>query len=140
LEPRKAYLRAVGQEIIDKFGLPWLQDVWNGLMKEFGPAHCQALRRTWEGVAQWEPEKDADALAAELIFIGKHNEFTVIQNDGSGRYGEDNCHKRARAIGELLNRVAGIEMMRYAWNQVKDAGLDAIDLELCWNGIGEWRR
>jgi hypothetical protein len=140
LEQQRTYLRVLGQEIYEKFGFSWTQEIWNALMKEFGPPHCHALLGIWDGIVTWRPHTDADALAAELIFIGKHNEFTVMKDDGSGRYDENNRHKRAREIGELLDQDAGIEMMRYAHNQVRAAGCDATDLELCWNGVGQWRR
>lgn len=133
------YLRMLGQEIYEKLGLMWAQELWNAQMKEFGPLAVE-LSQIWVGIGAWKTPTDADALAAELIYIGRHAEYTVTKDDGSGRYDQDRKHKRAKEIGELLNQDAGIEMMRYAHAQVRAAGCDATDLELCWNGIGEWRR
>src|SRR5579859_6929238 len=82
-----------------------------------------------------------DALVAELIDIGRRYEFTVVKNDGSGVYDNGDRHKRAREIGEMLDRAGGIDLMQAAWYSVKALGRpakgDARDLSRCWNGVGE---
>ncbi|MDQ3624071.1 MAG: hypothetical protein M3463_16560 [Verrucomicrobiota bacterium] len=138
LDDHGEYLRALGQEISDKFGLVWMQEIWNAQMKEFGPL-ANDLSQLWIGISAWKTPQDADALAAELIYIGRHCEYTVAKDDGSARYDYAGKHKRAKRIGEFLDRDGGIETMRYARSLVRAAGCDAIDLELCWDGVGQWR-
>lgn len=83
-----------------------------------------------------------DAIVAKLIAIGMRHEFTVLAKDHSRAYDENNRHKRARQIGQLLNQAKGLELMQAAWYRVKaqrPAKGDARDLSRCWNGIGKWR-
>jgi hypothetical protein len=83
--------------------------------------------------------KQADALVQELITIGLRESFLSVSPGGSF---DSKCRNiRAREIGETLNRMGGINMMKAAGYRVayrcQKPGASR-ELEYCWNGIGEW--
>jgi hypothetical protein len=68
-----------------------------------------ALRRSTVGAA-------FDALAQELIRIGRAQEFTVLEGkDSSGDYDWSNRHRTAHDIGRLLYDAGGMNLMRAAY-------------------------
>jgi hypothetical protein len=83
-------------------------------------------------------EKEEDLLVNELIQIGKSYEYLSLKGDV--KYNKRGDHIRARDIGEQLNKMGGIDLMRAAHDMVKSSlGTgQARNLESVWDGIGDW--
>jgi hypothetical protein len=74
---------------------------------------------------------DPDRAVFLDITLPLHDEFAP-----GGRYGGT---PRARAIGERLNTLGGIDCMRAAWTVLHERrSADCRELECAWDGIGEW--
>lgn len=79
-------------------------------------------------------------LKAELIEIGRHEGYI---SEPSEKYDEHHNHKRARQIGEMLDDIGGMELMREVHSGVAQefrGSARARELESCWGGVGHWRR
>lgn len=85
------------------------------------------------GVTDINPE--IYRLLNELLEIGERDGF--ISAEGGPQFDEMR-HRRAREIGERLNRLGGIAFMRAAHDCVRSAGGEARKLEMAWDGIGDW--
>lgn len=70
-----------------------------------------------------------ERLLAELVSIGRTTGY-LPREEG-----------RTREIGEELNRIGGIELMRTAHERVYSSlgNVKARELESAWGGIGQWR-
>jgi len=82
---------------------------------------------------------EADALVEELMEIGRQDGY--LSTHPGGKFNERCQHIRAREIGEILNRLGGLELMQAAGYRVID-GLGRVKgrvLEGAWDSIGGWR-
>jgi len=101
-------------------------------------------------------EQDTDSLADELIKIAIAKGFlidkTKIDSSDNRDVFNDQCrNKRAIEIGELLNELGGMELMRNVYKafqaglyethkqDLHRAKIMARELEWVWDGIGEWQ-
>ncbi len=82
-------------------------------------------------------KREADPLVKELIVIGQTYDF--ISDPGSN-FNKNGQHIRAREIGDILDRIGGIELMQAAYYRILAVlGLTcARALEYEWGHIGEW--
>lgn len=86
---------------------------------------------------------EADQLVAELFTIARKKvepHLSPFLSTPSGKYRRN---IRARQIGERLNQIGGIDLMRKAWWRLEvefyRTGLrEGRSLDLCWDGIGGW--
>lgn len=96
----------------------------------------QIEREAYAGVSLG-PE--VDALVAELIEIGRNEDFLSMQTGGN--FNEYGKHIRTREIGARLNEMGGIRLMQAAWYRVRailGAG-HGRSLEVAWGNIGDWQ-
>jgi len=86
-----------------------------------------------------ETKKEVSKLLAELVKIGKLDDFLSTQPGGSFNVRCHNIH--ARRIGERLNDIGGLELMQAARSHVKGQLKDVMTehLDYCWQDIGEWQ-
>jgi hypothetical protein len=91
-----------------------------------------------------DPELSFDYLVAELLRLGaavKDRSYSCsgyLAND----FGDGSTRSpRAREIGQRLHELGGMTKMRRAHKVVYDlmGGPPARELEICWDGVGEWR-
>ena len=84
--------------------------------------------------------READRLVDELIKIGCKTGFLACEpGDGLDRNG---CSIRVRQIGQRLNEIGGLRLMKIAWWRVRFAlspGPASRDLGMVWDLIGDWR-
>ena len=82
--------------------------------------------------------READKLVAELIGIGRREDY--IGTPSSGSYNVNGKHTRTREIGERLNQLGGQKLMLAAAYRVKaDLGSIALSyLNSAWAWIGNW--
>ncbi|MBU7016530.1 MAG: hypothetical protein HXS44_03405 [Theionarchaea archaeon] len=80
---------------------------------------------------------EVDPLVEELTEIGQIHNF--ISGPG-GNFNENGQHIRTREIGDILDRMGGIELMQAAYYRILvSLGLNsARALEWAWGNIGEW--
>jgi hypothetical protein len=86
-----------------------------------------------------EAKQEAERLIAELIQIGKQDDYL---SERPGMPFNMQCrHVRARQIGTRLNELGGMALMEYAHDQVlrKLKAQLASHLEYAWTDIGEWK-
>lgn len=83
-------------------------------------------------------QQEFDQLTAELIKIGKTDEYLTVEPNS--KFNDEKRNIRAREIGLRLNEMGGKKMMQQAYSKVKTAlgGVPARELEFAWDGIGEW--
>jgi len=85
-------------------------------------------------------EEEINALKLELMIIGKTIGF--LSMEPGGEFNENLRHIRALEIGERLNRLGGIEVMREVGEEVaynlRDIPGRGRELEAAWVGIGRW--
>ena len=76
------------------------------------------------------------ALIQELVRIGRKG---APDHDSSSNF-LSTARGRAREIGQQLDQLAGREMMAAAHEVVRFdlGGVAARELELAWDGIGQW--
>jgi hypothetical protein len=81
---------------------------------------------------------EADRLVAELIEIGKKEEYLSMKPGGN--YNAACKHVRARQIGELLNQQGGKDLMVAAAYRVRAVlGSESLsELSSAWAWIGDW--
>lgn len=82
-----------------------------------------------------------NTLVQRLIEINASREYTIVDSStfwGGSDY-EGRIHKETHDIGEILNKVGGMDLMQCASHRVKIGGGDLRDLERNWDGIGKWR-
>jgi len=82
---------------------------------------------------------EIDHIVDELTRIGSIDGFLSMQP--GGRFNENRRHIRAREIGEELNKMGGLDLMKKVAYRVKSrlgSGLCG-ELERAWGYIGEWR-
>lgn len=79
----------------------------------------------------------ARTLIAELVSIGQKD---ASDGPGSSSRFLRQAKLRARAIGEQLNALGGNDYMLAGHEQVRQTlgAVAARELEVAWNGIGEW--
>ncbi len=77
---------------------------------------------------------DRQSISQELITIGEQGVAAYLTSDGKPK-------ARPRDLGEALHRLGGPGAMREAEAAVRrvHGGVSARCLEVCWDGIGEWR-
>lgn len=84
--------------------------------------------------------RESDGLVDELIKIGCKTGFLASESgDGLDRNG---CSIRVRQIGQRLNEIGGLRLMKIAWWRVRFAlspGPASRDLGMAWDLIGDWR-
>lgn len=86
-----------------------------------------------------EPKREVKRLLADLVKIGEQDDYLSL-TPGSPFNGR--CHHiGARKIGERLNEIGGLELMRAARWHVKRKlkPVMAEHLDHCWKDIGEWK-
>ena len=92
---------------------------------------------TEERVRRLRPE--IDRMTRELIEIGRRGGFLAM---GPGGSGGGQSKARARVIGERLDEIGGIELMRSVGQRVaRELGPGSgagRELEAAWDGIGSW--
>ena len=79
-------------------------------------------------------------------------EELVDMSDMNNDQGEERCvyldNKRAKEIGFMLNKAGGFDLMHTVAYLVNDylrkkrewwQRSDSRELDICWNGIGEWK-
>jgi len=54
LERNEEYVRALGEEINEKFGFEGMQEVWHAIHAMKGPQATSDLTRIWDGVGRWQ--------------------------------------------------------------------------------------
>jgi len=86
-----------------------------------------------------QTKKEVNKLLAELVKIGKLDDFLSTQPGGPFNVRCHNIH--ARRIGERLNDIGGLELMQAARSHVKGKLKDVMaeHLDYCWQDIGEWQ-
>jgi hypothetical protein len=82
--------------------------------------------------------EEADQLVAELIEIGRTDGY-ITTTQGS-KFDSTNKNIRAREIGEALNEIGDMDLMKAACYKVRATlgGLPARHLEAAWARIGQW--
>lgn len=82
--------------------------------------------------------QEFDDLTAELIEIGKTDEFLTVEHNS--KFNDEKRNIRAREIGVRLSEMGGKKMMQQAYSKVKAVlgGIPARELEFAWDGIGGW--
>jgi hypothetical protein len=86
-----------------------------------------------------DQKREVKQLLEDLVKIGEQDDYLSL-TPGSPFNGR--CHHiGARKIGERLNEVGGIELMRAARWHVKRKlkPVMAEHLDHCWKEIGEWK-
>ena len=85
----------------------------------------------------------AEKLVDELIEIARHDDFFFDpkHSHGSGPYDSGKRNQRARKIGEDLNQLGGMDLMKAAAYRVKHAAgsLQLSLLNSVWHDIGDWQ-
>jgi hypothetical protein len=86
-----------------------------------------------------EFKTEVNALIDELIEIGKKEDFLSVVPGGS--FNAQCRHVRTRRIAERLNIIGRLDLMQFAFEQVrKKAGkVLASHLEYAWSDIGPWQ-
>ncbi|MDD4984587.1 MAG: hypothetical protein PHQ43_02185 [Dehalococcoidales bacterium] len=84
--------------------------------------------------------READRLVDELIKIGCKTGF-LASEPGDG-FDNNGCSVRVRQVGQRLNDIGGLRLMKIVWWRVRFAlspGSAGRDLGLAWDRIGDWR-
>ncbi len=85
-----------------------------------------------------ENKAEVDALIAELLKIGKSEDF--LSEVPGGLYNGQCRHLRTRTIGRRLDQIGGLALMQAVRERVRrklGANL-AAHLDYAWGDIGEW--
>lgn len=85
-------------------------------------------------------DREVERLVDELVEIGHEGGF--VSTGGPKAYDSYGVSLRAREIGQRLNEMGGLRLMKNAWWRVRLAlspGPASRDLDIIWNRIGEWR-
>ncbi len=80
-----------------------------------------------------------EQMVNELMDIGRGDGFLSLM--AGGRFNEKKRNIRAIGIGKKLNEIGGMDAMRMGGEAVSRF-LNATkgrELEVCWDGIGNWR-
>ena len=81
-------------------------------------------------------DKEVVTLTQELYLIGLSDGF--LSRKPGGKF-DDKCkNKRARQIGERLDKLGGIDLMREVHFKIEQMRGPARLLESCWGYIGRW--
>lgn len=129
-----ACMKSYGQPHAQSGGLACLE--CGGHLTEFRVTKRQAPQEV-EATSNFQQE--FDRLSAELIEIGKTDEFLTVKPNS--KFDENKRNIRAREIGLRLNEMGEKKMMQQAYFKVR-AALGAVpsrELEFAWNDIGEWK-
>ncbi|MFO8143293.1 MAG: hypothetical protein R6T78_01250 [Dehalococcoidales bacterium] len=81
-----------------------------------------------------------DSLIQELVRIGWEEGF--VEPGYGQHYDEEGRNIRARNIGKRLDEIGGLRLMKVAWWRVRfdlSPGPASRDLDIIWDGVGEWR-
>jgi hypothetical protein len=108
--------------------------------KAFVPYLDEELNIEKEAATGSSLGREADRLVDELIKIGCKTGF-LAPEPGDG-FDHSGCSVRARRIGQRLNEIGGLRLMKIAWWRVRFAlspGSASRDLGLAWDLIGDWR-
>jgi len=111
------------------------------MAEEWGINVIGGLERLQEGEAKQEAlskievDQASAVLIKELIAVGR----STRPGSGSTLY-LSSSKARAREIGTMLNERAGLDLMLRAHQDAQRAlgGASGRELEVAWNGIGEW--
>jgi hypothetical protein len=108
--------------------------------KAFVPCLDEELDIEKEAATGSSLGRESDRLVDELIKIGCKTGFLASEpGDGLDRNG---CSIRVRQIGQRLNEIGGLRLMKIAWWRVRFAlspGPASRDLGMVWDLIGDWR-
>ena len=83
---------------------------------------------------------EADRLVDELIKVGCREGF--LSSEPGDRFDQNGRSIRAQQIGQRLNEIGGLRLMKIAWWRVRFAispGPASRDLDITWDLIGDWR-
>ena len=84
--------------------------------------------------------READRLVDELIKIGCKTGF--LAREPGGGFDDNGYSIRVRQIGQRLNEIGGLRLMKIAWWRVRFAlspGPASRDLGMVWDLVGDWR-
>ena len=84
--------------------------------------------------------READRLVDELIKVGRKEGF--LSSESGGKFDQDGRSIRAQQIGQRLNEIGGLRLMKTAWWRVRvtiSPGPASRDLDITWDLIGDWR-
>jgi hypothetical protein len=82
---------------------------------------------------------EADRLVDELIKIGCKEGF--LSSEPGDRFDQNGRSIRAQQIGQRLDDIGGLRLMKIAWWKVRFAlspGRASRDLDIVWDLIGDW--
>jgi hypothetical protein len=85
-----------------------------------------------------EHKAEVDGLIAELLKIGKSEDF--LSEQPGGAYNGQCRHLRCRAIGRRLDQIGGLALMQGVRERVRQklgANL-AAHLDYAWTDVGQW--
>ncbi len=87
----------------------------------------------------WDDDLEEEVLAKELIQISQAEGFLASQP--GGKFDSDGKNIRAREIGEELDGLGGMELMREVFYTIQPriGSSNARQLEMVWGGIGDWQ-
>ena len=83
---------------------------------------------------------EADRLVDELTKVGFKEGF--LSSEPGDRFDRNGGSIRAQQIGQRLNEIGGLRLMKIAWWRVRFAlspGSASRDLDITWDLIGDWR-
>ena len=83
---------------------------------------------------------EADRLVDELKRVGYEEGF--LSSEPDDRFDQNGRSIRAQQIGQRLNEIGGLRLMKIAWWKVRFAlspGSASRDLDITWDLIGDWR-
>jgi len=85
-----------------------------------------------------ENRKEVADLITNLIRIGKMDDY--LSEHPGGVFNVQSRHSEAIRIGRRLDEIGGLELMQYAYNQVRRKGGKqlASHLEYAWDDVGHW--
>jgi hypothetical protein len=81
-----------------------------------------------------------DNLIDELIEIGHSDGF--LSTKAGGKFDRNRQNIRARQIGQNLNEIGGLRLMKLAWWRVRfmlSPGPASRELDIIWNLVGNWK-
>jgi len=84
--------------------------------------------------------READRLVDELIKAGCKEGF--LSSESGGRFDQNGRSIRAQQIGQRLNEIGGLRLMKTAWWRVRftlSPSPTSRDLDITWDLIGDWR-
>ena len=108
--------------------------------KDVGMRSDEELDIEREAEAGLSLGREADRLVDELIKIGCKGGF--LSSEPGDRFDQNGRSMRARRVGQRLNEIGGLRLMKIAWYRVRftlSPGPASRDLDMTWDLIGDWR-